>query len=87
MVWFLFVEVCFDNTDPNELASAGIKPINHAGLTFARICVYHIHNAAATDTPYNVRRQLEDMMWLIAKYQIDIVGGDANAALYRYFGN
>jgi hypothetical protein len=61
--------------------------IARARLRKTRVCVVHVHNVSASKTPSTVIKCLRQLAMDIARYQVDILGGDMNGMAYRTFKN
>jgi hypothetical protein len=81
ILWYLIVEANFGL----QTRSGGGSPVSKATLETVRILTFTINNKAATDTLDNVRLRLRQLFLDVARFQVDYVGGDANAAMYRYY--
>ena len=97
-LWYMIVEVDFgviDNTDHpdyqgTDWPSTGVRPsgrVNHATYEQMRVLVFMIDNKVAAKNAHSVRLRLRQMFLDIARYQVDLLGGDANGAIYKYFPN
>ena len=53
-------------------------------MEVVRVCVFHIDNAAARAKCLKTRMRLRQTFADCKGYQVDFVGGDANAACYRW---
>ena len=84
-VWYLMAEITWGRQPSGRLHQDEV--IRRSGLATTRFCVFHIHNKEARIRCGKVREQLAEMMMYCVKYEIDIIGGDANAGIYRYFKN
>ena len=56
-------------------------------MSKCRVLVFHCDNKAATSKHYVVRKRYRQMLADVARYQVDFMGGDANASIYRSFNN
>ncbi len=55
------------------------------GYTHLRVLVFHVNNVAAKVRPQLVRKKLRQMLMDCVRFQVDVLGGDANGAMYQYF--
>ena len=89
-LWYMIVEVVFGTEyHPNEAGPPTVSAdrVTRSDLSSARILVFHMDNQAAANKPYVTRQKYRQMMVDIARYQVDMVTGDANASMYRAFKN
>jgi hypothetical protein len=96
-LWYLIVELDFgiinasDHRDYQGKGSAGAPSVrssgrvNKASFEKVRVLAFHINNVKAAKSPYSTRLRLRQLFLDVARYQVDILGGDANGAMYRYF--
>ena len=61
--------------------------IIRSGMHVVRICSFHFNNQAATVSPALCGQLLSSMVADCFHYQVDIVGGDGNASIYRFGGS
>ena len=91
-LWYLIVEIEFGRL--TDIAQATMRQtarpvtagtrIARAHMQTVRVCVFHIDNTAARTKCLKVRMRLRQMFADCVRYQVDFVGGDANAASYRW---
>ena len=68
-LWYFIVEVQWN--------------LPKGGMTCHRFCVFHAHNEACTGRTQTIRNNLFMMMRDISQAEVDFLGGDANASIYR----
>ena len=71
----------------DSAANAAEEDVKRLGMSKCRVLVFHCDNKAATSKHYVVRKRYRQMLADVAKYQVDFMGGDANASIYRSFNN
>eukprot|EP00971_Amphidinium_carterae_P056407 1114152-Amphidinium_carterae.1 len=59
--------------------------LTRGNLPFTRVMVVHVDHLAARKQPSLTRDALSRISTLNIVYQIDVMGGDFNASIYRYF--
>eukprot|EP00971_Amphidinium_carterae_P164894 3269107-Amphidinium_carterae.1 len=79
-VYFAFFEVHWGT------ASRGFA-MERANMMFSRVAVIHADHRAARTKPSLTRDALASICALCTAYQIDVMGGDFNASIYRYFAS
>ena len=91
IMWYLIVEANFGQwNEPLQTRSSGGPGGSHRGLVnkatleTVRILTFVVNNKAATDTLDYVRLRLRQLFLDAARFQVDYIGGDANASMYRY---
>ena len=101
-LWYLIVEVDMGTIDasdhPDYQKGKGAKGkgqarvrasgrVHRASFDKVRVLTFVINNKKAAASLHNVRLRLRQMLLDVARYQVDFLGGDANAAMYKYFGH
>jgi hypothetical protein len=93
-LWYMIAEVEFGETKlPANYDPADFEKVRdgdqvmRAHMSKVRVLVYHIDNKKARETPQIVRLRLRQMFLDAIRYEVDFMGGDSNAAIYRYFTN
>ena len=90
-LWYLIAEINFGYVTEQALrqgyqtsrpVSAG-DPLERASVTTVRVCVFHLDNEIARAACVKARKRLRQMFADCIRFQVDAVGGDANAASYR----
>ena len=76
-LWYFIVDVTYGQDSSGAI-------ITRCGQATTRVCVYHVDNNQARTSPAMCRMALVKMAQVCIHYQIDLIGGDANAAAYRY---
>ena len=79
-VWFMICEIQFGQLEDYSV-------VTRAGMQTIRICVLHVNQTNARKKTQAARARLAAMMHLCAHLQVDIIGGDFNSTLYRYFAD
>ena len=77
-LWYMIVDVKYGES------SDGVT-ITRCGQRVTRVCVYHVDHKKASKSAYIVRDELTRMFVVCMYYQVDFIGGDANATSYKYF--
>ena len=70
--------ICFDEED----ASLDHYDLKRARMKMTRVCVYHVGQKYASDSPGIVGECLAVMAFECARYQFDVFAGDGNKACY-----
>ena len=92
-LWYLIVELDFglwDEAMASQPRSRGGQQQMHYGLVNkgsmekVRVLTFVINNVKAANSCGTVRKRLRQLFLDVARYQVDYLGGDANAAVYRY---
>ena len=65
------------NRDTDEIAD-----LTRARMKMTRVCVYHVGQKYASDSPGIVGECLAVMAFECARYQVDVIAGDGNKACY-----
>lgn len=68
---------------PKESLTA---PLNRAGMNSIRVCVFHLSSHVASGQVSLPHEALASMFIDCLFYQVDLIGGDPNMALYRFSG-
>jgi hypothetical protein len=93
-LWYLIAELDFglwDEAVASQPRSGGGQQQMHYGLVNkgsmekVRVMSFVINNTRAANSPGTVRKRLRQLFLDVARYQVDYLGGDANAAIYRYY--
>ena len=61
-------------------------PLTRAGMNSIRVCVFHLSSHVASGQVSLPHEALASMFIDCLYYQVDLIGGDPNMALYRYSG-
>ena len=61
-------------------------PLTRAGMNSIRVCVFHLSSSVASGQVSLPHEALASMFIDCLFYQVDLIGGDPNMALYRYSG-
>ena len=56
-----------------------------SGLPRLRCCVCHLHHKWAIKSPAGARHFLKTVLQQVCHFKVDVIAGDANAALYKYY--
>ena len=91
-LWYVIVEVDFGviTETAKTLARRTARPVTtgtpvaRAHMEKVRVCVFHVQNEYARAKFLTTRMRLRQMFADCVRYQVDFVGGDANAASYRW---
>ena len=62
------------------------EPLKRAGMNTIRVCVFHLSAQVASSQVSLTHEALVSMFIDCLFYQVDLIGGDPNMALYRYSG-
>eukprot|EP00971_Amphidinium_carterae_P192284 3815304-Amphidinium_carterae.1 len=81
-VYFSIFEVRWGS---QSRSAAGGEMLMRGNLPFTRVMIVHVDHLAATKQPSLTRDALARLSAFNIVYQIDIMGGDFNASVYRYF--
>eukprot|EP00971_Amphidinium_carterae_P123874 2453619-Amphidinium_carterae.1 len=81
-VYFSIFEVRWGSQSRN---AAGGAMLMRGNLPFTRMMIVHVDHLAATKQPSLSRDALARLSALNIVYQVDVMGGDFNASVYRYF--
>ena len=73
------------HTRPSPEASL-TAPLTRAGMDSIRVCVFHLSSSVASRQVSLPHECLACMFIDCLYYQVDLIGGDPNMALYRYSG-
>ena len=73
-------EVSWGKTKHRETEK--IEDLTRARMTMTRVCVYHVGQKYASDSPGIVGECTAIMAFECAKYQVDVIAGDGNKACY-----
>jgi hypothetical protein len=89
-LWYMIAEIFFGEEEVSEEAEWGNprmrrQSIKRAGMHTVRVLVFHAHCEGARIRCGNSRKRYRQMFYDIAKYEVDLIGGDANASMYRFF--
>ena len=90
ILWYMIVEVkygteyCPGQVEP---IGASARIVSRAGMETTRFLIFHTNHKAASTKAFNVRLRYRQMMTDIARYQVDVVTGDANASMYKAFNS
>ena len=91
---YMIVEIIYGNTLPigrqgnrdDFPKSALTNCLTRAGSDRIRLCMFHLRNVIAASKTALAREALGTMFADCLHYQVDLIGGDANMALYRATG-
>ena len=61
--------------------------VNKGSMEKVRALTFVVNNVKAASSCGTVRKRLRRLFLEVARYQVDYLGGDANAAVYRYYNN
>ena len=78
-----------DNFVPTANCNRDIKErqlVTRSGLQRLRCCVCHLHHERAMTAPGSVRMFFKKVLQQVHNFKVDVIAGDANAAVYKYFG-
>ena len=67
-------------------AASLTEPVTRAGMNSIRVCVFHLSSSVASGQVSLPHEALASMFIDCLFYQVDLIGGDPNMALYRYSG-
>ena len=71
----------------DQVPSASLtEPLTRAGMNSIRVCVFHLSSHVASGQVSLPHEALASMFIDCLYYQVDLIGGDPNMALYRYSG-
>ena len=71
----------------DQVPSASLtEPLTRAGMNSIRVCVFHLSSQVASGQVSLPHEALASMFIDCLFYQVDLIGGDPNMALYRYAG-
>ena len=84
-LWYMIAEITFGEETNRHVNPPKREPIQRARQDTYRIAVFHINNKAATDKLAYVRLRMRQMVLDLFRYQTDVIGGDANMSIFRYF--
>ena len=71
----------------SKLLDHSVTNISKAGLHSVRVAVFHINNVHAQRKTGNVKAFVTEVLAACALHQVDILGGDGNAATYKFKNN
>ena len=77
--WAIF-EVSWGKTKDRDTDE--IVDLTRARMKMTRVCVYHVGQKYASDSPGIVSECLAVMAFECARYQVDVIAGDGNKACY-----
>ena len=80
--WAIF-EVSWGKTKDRDTDE--IVDLTRARMKMSRVCVYHVGQKYASDSPGIVGECLAVMAFECARYQVDVIAGDGNKACYYYY--
>ena len=94
---YMIVEIKYGKTLPHgslgsqpsrdQVPKASLTaPLTRAGMDTIRVCVFHLSSSIASGQVSLPREALASMFIDCLFYQVDLIGGDPNMALYRYSG-
>ena len=69
---------CINNTKKRQL-------VTRSGLPRLRCCVCHLHHKCAMKARYRVRPIFGTVLQKVHHFKVDVIAGDANAAVYKYY--
>ena len=84
ILWYMVVEVKYGSEDHPGQESRGSAPaqtVSRAGMEVTRFLILHTNHKAASSKSFNARQRDRQMMTDIARFQVDVVTGDANASM------
>eukprot|EP00439_Symbiodinium_sp_Y106_P050184 s6932_g6.t1 len=67
--------------------SSYTRVLERAGTDRVRVCAFHLNNIVASKRVSVAHECLASMFADCVHYQVDLIGGDANMALYRAMGS
>ena len=71
----------------DQVPSASLtEPLTRAGMNSIRVCVFHLSSQVASGQVSLPHEALASMFIDCLHYQVDLIGGDPNMALYRFSG-
>ena len=77
--WAIF-EVSWGKT--KDRYTEEIVDLTRARMKMTRVCVFHVGQKYASDSPGIVGECIAIMAWECARYQVDVIAGDGNKACY-----
>ena len=84
-LWYMIAEIYFGDEPVDESDEitplTRLKPVNRAGMHTVRVLVFHAHCEVARVRCGNMRKRYRQMFYDIARYEVDLIGGDANASM------
>ena len=93
-LWYMIAEVDFGETRlPGNYDPADFERVRdgdqvlRAHMGKVRVLVYHINNKKASENVKIVRLRLRQMFLDAIRLEVDFMGGDSNAAIYKYFSS
>ena len=92
---YMIVEIIYDKTLPQggqgnrgEFPdSSYTRVLERAGTDRVRVCTFHLNNIFVSKKISVAHECLASMFADCIHYQVDLIGGDANMALYRAMGS
>ena len=92
---YMIVEIIYGKTLPTGGQgnrgqypdSSYTRTLERAGTDRVRVCAFHLNNVVASKKISIAHECLATMFADCLHYQVDLIGGDANMALYRAMGS